>query len=93
MKLKSLESDLGLILAAATNAVKVAKRAADDSIDTAAAYRLAYPVPDTIRERAVGAAVRVTRSNTCTALRVTKEVEEMVTALANKVTTLKGVTA
>ena len=93
MKLKSLESDLGLILSSVTQARRAAERAATDAMDTAAAHQMAYPVPDSIKARAVSAAVRVARSNTCSALHRVEEVEELVTTLADKVASLKGVTA
>jgi hypothetical protein len=92
LRLKSLENTLCLIAASATRAKRAAKRASDDAIDTAAAHQMAYPVPKTIKARAVSAAVRVARSNTCTALRAAEEVEELVTTLTDQVARLKGVT-
>ena len=93
MKLKNLDLDLALVASSAARAKRAAKRAADDAIDTAAAHQMAYPVPQTIKARAVSAAVRVARSNTCSALRAAEEVDELVTALVDQVARLKGVTA
>ena len=90
MRLKSLENTLALVAASATRAKRAAKRASNDAIDTAAAFQLAYPVPQTIKARAVSAAVRVARSNTCTALRAAEEVDELVATLVDQVARLKG---
>ncbi len=91
MRLKSLKNTLALITASTRRAKKAAERANTDAVDTATAHRLAYPVPQTVKARAVSAAVRVARSNTCNTLRAVEEVEELVSTLTSQVDYLKGI--
>lgn len=85
-----VKNTLALVAAATVRAKKAANRAANDAIDTAAAHRMAYPKPCTVRARAVDASVRVARSNTCNTLRAVEELDELVTALTAQVARLQG---